>query len=216
MPGSYFRFVLALGAVPSVRGLLAALALVISGPSAATLITFEDLAPETQVTNQYESLGLIIDGGAITVWEGDPASSPVVSPSQVLYDFYGPNLYLYFVGVLPTTVSMYVTTVFGDIVSLSAYGSGGLVDHEVTEGWAGTEENSTAAIPREFVELFSPAGIQTVLLEAFYFRRGDLYIDNLSFTTTLPVSEPPVGTLVSLALLAGLAISARRRGLSHQ
>lgn len=172
-----------------------------SGSASAVLITFDDLPLDTPVTDQYLSLGLLVEGGQIRESFGTPAESPIVSAPYALNDLLGPDLYLRFVGVLPTTVSMYVTAFLGDRIALTAFGPGGLADFHLTEGWAGLEENSTDPIPREFVQLSSPTGISLIHLGAFYFRRGDIYIDNLSFSSAAALSEPS-----ALALAVGFPL----------
>jgi hypothetical protein len=195
--------------------MIAAVALVVATPSWATIITFDDLPIGTPVTDQYESLGVVIDGGIIAAPFGGGTPDPVVSTPNVLNDFLGPGLRLTFTGALPTTVSMYVTTFFEDRAFLDAFGPDGiLVDADMTEGWGGTEENSTPAVPREFAEVSSAGGIALVTVGALFARRGDLYVDDLGFVTGTAVPEPPATALFAVALLLGLGVrwgNGRRR-----
>ena len=131
--------------------LAGAAALALATASRATVITFDDLADGTAVTDQYAGLGVLVDGGVIIEWTGSAVPSPVVSLPNVLSDLAGPGLVLRFVGALPNTVSLYVTAIFEDRVFLEAFDPAGLLaDTEQTEGWAGplSEQNSTPAVPR--------------------------------------------------------------------
>ncbi|WP_332674128.1 hypothetical protein [Aromatoleum sp.] len=176
--------------------------------SHATLITFDDLRPGTAVTTQYEDQGLIVQGGVIRGPE--LGERPVVSPPNALYDLFGPGLTLQFVGSLPTTVSMFVTASLEDRIFLTAWSDTEVLDSFETEGWRGLEELSTPAIPRQPVTLTGP-GISHVELGSFYARRGDINIDDLSFSTT-PIGEPSTILLAALGLVvAGHFCRSRNR-----
>ncbi|MDT3669133.1 MAG: hypothetical protein ROZ37_02240 [Aromatoleum sp.] len=180
--------------------------------SQATLITFDDLRSETAVTTQYEDQGLIVRNGVIRRAEfGDKA---VVSPPNVLYDLFGPGLTLQFVGTLPTTVSMFVTALLEDRIFLTAWSETEVLDRFETEGWRGLEELSTAAIPRQPVTLIG-TGISRIELESFYFRRGDINIDDLSFSTTA-IDEPSTILLAALGLVAVLPLGRLRRSAARE
>lgn len=182
-------------------------------PSQATLITFDDLRPGTAVTTQYEDLGLIVRDGVIRGPE--LGERPVVSPPNALYDLLGPGLSLQFVGTLPTTVSMFVTASLEDRIFLTAWSETEVLDTFATEGWRGLEELSTPAIPRQPVTLTGP-GISHVELAGFYSRRGDINIDDLSFSAT-PIGEPPTLLLAALALvLVGGAPRSRSRAAGER
>lgn len=177
----------------------------------ATLINFDDLPPlvgddptePTPVTNQYAALGVTFQYGAIH--DGDH----VLSPPNGLSDFYGPGLEIYFSGVLPTYVSFYVSSSNEDSVGINASGPAGYVSSVETDGWRGTEENSTPYRDQQFVS-FAGSEISRLSLGTYYNRRGALIIDDLTFTHDVAsVPEPSMLTLFAGGI--GLLILRRRR-----
>lgn len=177
----------------------------------ATLITFDDLifAPTTgcfcdqPITNQYASLGLLVNGGFLA--QGGPA---VVSPLNYLL---GSNsLTLSFLDPLPTLVTLYVSAVSADVIYLNAYSATGLVQTVNTQGWAGPF-NNTPYTPQQFVSLSNVGGISQVNLQGFYNRRLEASVDNLFFGAPTVVPAPPIFPLMGIGLLAWIFLARRRR-----
>jgi hypothetical protein len=185
-------------------------------PAHATLITFDDVSavpvcedesgfsctPPT-LTNQYASLGVIFGGGAAVVGAATPADGNALS------DWWGPGLSIQFTGALPTFVSMEISTLFEQSAYVEIFGTGSYLTTLVTDGWRGTEENSTPYQPKQLVS-FAGAEIATLNIGEFYGRRGTMTLDNLRFEyAPVDVPEPPM-----LGLLLGAAgwMFWRRRG----
>lgn len=106
---------------------------------------------------------------------------------------------LQFVGILPTTGSMFVPASLEDRIFLTAWSGAEVLDNFETKGWRGLEELSTPVISRQPVTLTGP-GITHVELGTFFARRGDINIDDLSFSAT-PIPEPPTVLLAVLGLV---------------
>lgn len=179
----------------------------------ATLIDFDDLPPyqsqdengwlPTQVTDQYAALGVVfVNSGIGTAVPG------VYSQPNGLTDYYGPGMEIHFTGLLPTSVSFYVSSFNQDAVGIDAFGTGGLIAHKESDGWRGTEENSTPYMDHQLIS-FAGSAISQLNLNSFYDRRGSLIIDDLMFTRDV-ASVPEPGTLGLLAGGIGLLILRRR------
>src|SRR5690606_21279551 len=108
-------------------GLLAATA------AQATLINFDDLKnnPCTEefcdplpVDDQYAALGVRFYGAGLAT---APGADYVRSAPNAIGDIYGPGLAIDFLGVLPSSVSFYVSAALKDALYVTAYGPGGVI-----------------------------------------------------------------------------------------
>ena len=181
--------------------------------ASATLINFDDLPPlvgddpsePTPVTNQYAALGVLFDTAAIATDVSGVRSAP-----NGITDFYGPDMRITFTGLLPTSLSMFVSSANQDSIFIDVFGADGLLGSIVTDGWRGTEEASTPYRDQQLVA-FSGAPISYLNIGSFYFRRGSLLIDDLMFTNdSTSVPEPTTLSLFA-AGLALLLVQRRRR-----
>jgi hypothetical protein len=175
----------------------------------AVVIDFDDLVPvydpvspcfcDNPLTNQYESQGLLIDNAYLN---GDSTDGGLTYENILLS---GPYTALYFVGQLPTFVSMNVTSSNGDAIFLTAYGPGGGAGEYQTAGFAGSDDDPPV-IPNEFVSFHSEAGISQINIDSYYFLRVSAAIDNLTFTySAVPEPSPLI-----LMLLGCVAVFWRR------
>jgi hypothetical protein len=177
----------------------------------AVLITFDDLPPpdpeggfgSTPVSNEYASLGLVIDGFL--------GGSGVPGTNQVVYG--APSLNLSFIGAsLPNYVSMYVSAPNEDKVSVNASGPGGWGQSVDTDGYSWPPGTETPYRDNQYVSLYSPTGISNVNLTAFYYLRTGPVIDNLYFGNVAPVPEPAsLAALATGLLVLGAGASLGRR-----
>lgn len=177
----------------------------------AVLITFDDLVappctPEfcesLVVDNQYAALGVTFAGTGLY---SNPDAPQLVTSPQGLSDVYGPGMSIYFTGSLPTSVKMYVSSFNQDVVGATASGPNGFSRTVATDGWAGTEENSTPYSDKQVVE-FAGGEIARIDLASFFDRRGAIVIDNLEFTRDISVPLPAALPLLASGLSAlGLA-----------
>ncbi|HSC69645.1 MAG TPA: hypothetical protein VLC79_18270 [Cellvibrio sp.] len=167
------------------------------GNTQAVTIDFDDLNPadfygeegefNTPLTNQYESLGIIFEGGSYV--GGIPGQfSNIIS---------GPGFSFYFTDELPTYVSMYVGSADQLKVGVSIYGVNGHIETKLTEGGVrGMEwEQSTPYRDNQFVSFFAAEGISYVGVGS----QATAYMDNLSFEVIVP--EPNAFILLWLGLL---------------
>lgn len=169
----------------------------------AVMINFDGLDPETIpdsiLTNEYESQGLIFEHNAYLT-----PSSPKSSPNYAV----GPGFTLHFINKLPTYVSFYTGSSTQSKVFISAVGPNSYAEGLITEGeihGLGDLE-STPYIPNQFVVFQSEFGIATIELGG----QSDAYIDDLSFYYAgdeIEVSEPSAIIL----LILGLVAAARRK-----
>lgn len=149
------------------------------------------------ITDQYLSQGLLISDGYLARSEylNDPAS--IVSPPQYLMG--GNILQLSFVGPLPTSVGMYVSSFFGESIYLNAFDSSGQITAAKTLGWAGPFDD-TPYQPNQYVSFSSPLGFTEITVEGFYNSRVSAAIDNLTYDYA-SVPEPSSLILLGLGLL---------------
>ncbi|WP_263772585.1 PEP-CTERM sorting domain-containing protein [Propionivibrio soli] len=164
------------------------------------------------LSNEYQSKGLLIgDGGYLQKYhEGDP--NALSSPNYLLVSVFVP---LIFVGPLPTYVSLYVSAALQDAVSLSFYGTSGLLGTVSTGGatYPG-DPNEHPYQPNEFVSFTAPSGISQINISAYYNTRADAMIDNLTYLyAPTAVPEPSSAALLAMGLV-GFAWH-RRRGRSR-
>lgn len=137
---------------------------------------------DNALTNEYESLGLIIEGGYL---------SGRTNPDGT-YDNHllaGNNLMLTFTGALPTFLSMYVSSHYGSVVSLTALGPEGYRSSHRTSGWAGPHDD-TPYLPNQYVSFTSPTGISSLGVSDFFGMRTGATIDNLTIEHHAIVPEP--------------------------
>jgi len=175
----------------------------------ATFINFDDIPYaledgepgnfyDVPLTDQYANKGLIVDDGFIL-----PYLSEEGVPLQSNYLLGGNVLTLNFTGDLPTVVSMYVTSLFGDSVFLNAYNSSGFVQEIRTKGthgeW-GTPDYEEESQPNQFVAFDVNAGISRITVENYYSSRVSARIDDLTFTRNASVPEPSSLLLLVLGL----------------
>lgn len=202
---------------------LALAVLGISQPAAAsplkthtTLLTFEELTatdPEQEPIpiTQYESKGVKFEYAS--VWEG--GASAAISGTKYISDICfcsAPGLSIYFTGRLPIKVSFYLTSgSLGGANFVSASGPNGYHAALQTPGINFFEPDGVA-IPLQFISFDSPGGISGLRLDNFFSNRGQVNIDDLSFTS--PVPEPGTHVLMGIGLM-GVWVAARRRQSAH-
>ena len=178
----------------------------------ATLINFDDLPPlvgddpsePTPVTNQYAALGVLFDTAAIATDVAGVRSGP-----NGITDFYGPDMEIRFTGLLPTSLSMFVSSANQDSIFIDIFGADGLLGSIATDGWRGTEEMSTPYRDQQLVA-FAGAPISYLHVASFYFRRGSLLIDDLTFTHDSANVPEPTGLSLLVVGLAMLFVQRRR------
>lgn len=175
----------------------------IANSAFAVLIDFDDLNPvydpefpcwcDNPLTNQYESQGLLISGGA---WVNGENSNNVMTIGSG-------GAGLTFIGKLPRFVSMNVTSLQGDAIGLEAMGASGRTEHKRTLGWFGFEEGYIPAIPNELISFSFDEGISSIFITGFYNLRVEADIDNINFSyATIP--EPSSLALIGLGLFGML------------
>lgn len=194
---SYLLGLPALARTTSGALLFSALAFFSIGKAQAITIDFEDLNPTdfmggegegyTPLTNQYESLGVIFEGGAYLAGEvGKPFNSVD-----------GPGFGFYFIHDLPNYVSMYVGSAGRLKMGVSIYGVNGHLETKITDGgvrginW----EDSTPYRDNQFVSFYVEEGISYVHVAS----QQTAYMDNLSFDVVVP--EPGILILFCLGLV---------------
>lgn len=182
----------------------------------ATLLTFDELVdpPHTGdnyeplfVYDQYQALGVIFNGAGLYNYEFSPQ---IVSRPNALMDSYGPGMWIYFSGNLPTHVSMYVSSGMTDSISVVAFGTNGQPISSVdTDGWRGDEDISTPYRDQQIVA-FAGLPISRIELMGSSARRGGVIIDNLEFTSDVSVPIPS-GFILLGSGLGGLMMLRRTR-----
>ena len=177
----------------------------------ATFINFDDIPYvleedepgnfyDVPLTDQYANKGLIVDNGYILPYRSEDGST-----LQSNYLLGGNVLTFNFTGDLPTVISMFVSSLYGDSVFLNAYNSTGLVQERRTKGthgeW-GTPDYDEVSLPTEFVSFDVSAGISRITIENYYNSRVSARIDDLTFTRNASVPEPSSLLLLALGLCA--------------
>lgn len=195
--------------------LCVALCLFFTSPVHAVVINFDDLVRHEDpsfdahpLTDEYLAQGLLIDTGYLAeYWEGQDAEL-VSSPNYLLG---GDLLKLIFVDVLPTFVSMYVSSPREDRVSLFAYTQSGNEYLQQTTGWAGSEDDPPYE-PRQYIEFNVSEGISEIWVGSYYSRNTSAMIDDLTFTA-VAVPEPSMLSLLLMSL--GIIIFRQRHFFSR-
>lgn len=165
----------------------------------AIFIDFNDLKPvydpdfpcwcDNPLSDEYLDQGLRVHGAWVN---GDGSENSMLTSDWASLEF---------IGVLPTFVSMNITSHYGDAILLDAYSTSGFLFSKHTSGWMGLEENSTPVIPNEFITLSSDVGIKSITIQGFYGMRIGASIDNLTFTHA-SVPEPSSIALIALGLFS--------------
>lgn len=180
----------------------AVVALLFSGQVNAVVINFDDLVwtpldppclCDQPLTNEYESQGLIIDGGYLMAY--DPNDDNVISPDNYLLG--SDYLRLDFVGTLPTFISMIVNSFHEEAIYFTVYGQEGLIEQQQTDGYAGPV--STPYRPNQQMTFTHAQGIASIAIHGFYNMRTSAKIDDL----TLEYADIPAPSTLFL-LLSGL------------
>jgi len=153
---------------------------------------------DVPLTDQYADKGLIVDNGYILPYLSE--DGPLHQSNYLL----GGNVLTFnFTTDLPTTVSMYVSSLVGDSIFLNAYNSSGLVQEIRTKGthgeW-GTPDYEEESTPNEYVSFNIDAGISRITVENYYNSRVSARIDDLTFTRKASVPEPSSFLLLVLGL----------------
>ena len=164
-----------------------------------------DACSDLSVDNQYSGLGVTFSGAGLYSFA---ESNQLVTPPNGLSDVYGPGLSIRFSGTLPKAFSVYVSSSNEDSVGISVAGANGPLAALSTDGWNGSEENSTPYRDKQLVT-FSGSEIARIDFASYYDRRGAIIIDNLKFGDTLSVPLPASAGLFAIAL-GGLIMRTRR------
>lgn len=166
-------------------------------------IPADDIFPhfsDHPLTDQYLDKGLLIVDGFL-VGKSLPDGS---NDNKLLGATY---LDLYFVGALPTFVSMNVSASSNQAVFLTAFGVDGWLAHKQTSGFAGPH-NDTPYVDNQFVSFYSATGIASINLSAFFGLRTGAVVDNLfyEYNTSVSESSPLVLLLCGLLMIAASSL----------
>lgn len=185
-----------------------------SGAAQAVLINFDDLVrvPDEDpmqscfcnhpLTNEYETDGLLIDGGFLMEYYEDDENK-VSSPNYLLGSHY---LTLSFVGKLPTFVSMIVSAANQEAIYFDVFGTAGLIDEQQTKGWAGPDDD-TPYTPNQLMAFKAAEGISSIVIQGYYNLRVSSIIDDINYEYS-SVPAPASLWLITIGLL-GLAFQRR-------
>lgn len=149
------------------------------------------------LSNEYESQGLIFDGGFNWLIGG-----PLPDGTNANKVFGTNSIGLKFIGTLPNFVSFNIDSPFlAEASFFDVYGEeGDLLFTQHSNGWRGLEEISTPYVPHELVTINSTAAIKYISIASLYNLRTGPTIDNLTFEQR-SVPESPMLFL----LLTGFA-----------
>ena len=194
------------------------LALASSGAQ-AIVINFDELeylyAPDSDfdcfcdhpIGDHYLSQGLRIFDGYLSQYSSENLPYIVSEPNFLLG---GNPLHLDFVGALPTSVGMTVSSLFGEAILFNVYGPSGLILHTQSTGWAGSDDD-LPYFDKQFISFTSATGISSITVDGYYQRKVNALIDDLTYDYT-PVAEPSSLVLFSIGLVGCLLL--RRRTLN--
>jgi hypothetical protein len=180
---------------------------VLAAGAQAVVVNFDDLVlvpsdPEFPcfcdhpLTNEYESQGMIIDGGFLSEYFDPEGEDTVSGPNYLLGSDY---LTIKFIGALPTFVSMFVSASHQEAIFFDVFGSDGLVDEQQTDGYAGPD-NDTPYRPNQLMTFTSDLGIAAIHIVGFYNLRASAMIDDITYEYAA-VPEPSGFALLCLGLL---------------
>lgn len=190
--------------------------MMICSSSSAVVINFDDLDPDSYsyeggnpyLTNEYELQGVIFKYSAYLLeWSG--TKPPVSTPNYVG----GPGFGFEFVGELPNYVSFNLGSSAQMAVFIDVFGPN-YTNHLISSGenhggWP--EQEGSPYIPNELFTFYSATGISSVEFSG----RGDVFIDDLTYTYTAAVPEPSSVLLFGIGFLS-LILSRLRSAISTQ
>lgn len=188
----------------------------ISNIASALLINFDELTPvyldpeapffaDNPITDQYASQGVVFLGGA---WLNG-------FDSQNYMTMGAGGAMLQFTGILPTLVSMEVTSIHNDAIFFNMTDASGSIIDKNTAGWRGPFYEHIPAIPNELITFTSELGISSINMFGFFDLRNEANIDNITITYS-SVPEPSSLALFALALLAVIVRQTKTRSLAPQ
>ncbi len=191
-------------------------ALALGSTAHAVTINFDDLVftpgeeefycwCDNPVTDQYLSQGLVISEGYLAQY-GPESAHPVSQPNYLIGGNY---LKFSFVGPLPTSVGMYVSSFHEESIFLNAFDAAGQMISAKTSGWAGPFDD-TPYQPNQYISFTSPIGFTGVSLEGFYNMRVSAAVDDLTYEYA-SVPEPPSLILLGVGLLGFACLRLRLR-----
>lgn len=182
----------------------------------AVLIDFDDVAARPSepfdgcycghtLSNEYESLGVLIDGWLIGNQLPDGTNQNyVVGFNTIVLDF---------VNEAPVFVSFNANSAFGEeVVHVEVFGKDGFLFSQNGSGWRGSEEESTPYIPNELITIQAAEGIHKIFITSFYNNRLGASIDNLTFE----YSAVPAPSSIGLIALGFIGLLWQRRRLNSR
>lgn len=180
-------------------------------PAHAVQIDFDDIPyvpldpawpqfDDVDVTDQYLSEGLLIEGGYLG--RRYPPEDNLANPQFL---FSGNFMRMTFVGdQLPNYVAMTVSSVSDYANIINFYGPDGHLFEMITSGYSGPDSNNPYQSDQP-IAFTSVAGISEITLEGYLNMRWGTLVDNLQFTSSpqssLPEPRLPLLFCVGLVLL---------------
>jgi hypothetical protein len=194
------------------RSVLGTLALLFSLGAAqsalatVTVLTFDELSPGTDLTTQYESLGVTVTTNGVTViLNADVIGIPLFSAPNVVFGL----------GVTSFSLNSAITD---DIYTVSAYVTPGptvdvgLFAFDIGNNLLGQVLLPENAAPNTLLS-FTSSGNSIAF---FQINSESSYLfDNLTFATRSTVPEPPSAWLMGVGLLGMLVATRRRNATTH-
>jgi hypothetical protein len=191
--------------------------LALVNPARATVINFDDIPyipvdPEwpqfddVDVTDQYLSKGLLIDGGYLG--RRYPPEDNLANPQFLL----GSNfMRMTFVGdQLPTYVAMTVSSVFDYANIINFYGLDGHLFELVTSGYAGPDSDNPYQADQP-IAFTSATGISSITFEGYFNARWGTLVDDLEFTSSPLTAVPEPGLLLLFCMATAVLVLSRYR-----